>query len=409
MKNLFRQEWKYYLFFLVAILCFLYFHSGIFREIPVMATWTWDEETFESTWEYMDIEDYVPDQIEYDIGMRYMIHLIGDVSLPLLICILLLKTGIFWIEKDSYGREFFQSLPVRRVDRVRFHLLMDSLLIVVSLSVYGGIVYLHAMKGFAAAGLEIPWFGRSVFGIVVTDICYLLFLLGIINFLECLFVNGAIRLFGVLGCMGMSRYILHGILVKNEFSVLAQKLVGFAFMLSPGNLYYIPGKSGWWKYELTWDAALDWEHASLTPEIIYQGKPVEYTLQSVINNVYVVNDGYEYKPSTTSYFSWLYDYSKPGSYGGYALAYLILAVILIAVSIRLYEKQELSKEGMYFSFAKYIFSALVGVSAFFFMARDSEVLWHNIVSFLAAIIVFVIIVYALSPDRRKPFFAKAER
>lgn len=394
MKKLFRQEWKYYLVFLIAMLCWLCLNSVMFREHFDITSSKADSALTNIWWfiTYMDLW----------IGNGYVYDLTTAVLRPMLVSILLLKGGIFWIEKDSYGRDFFQTLPVKRVDRMQFHLLMDSMFIVFTLVIYGFILYLYARHEFTMVELELPWFGKSVAGLIITDISYLLFLLGIINFLECLFVNGAIRFFGIISCMGMFSYIVNQLFTMNVSNNLMQKLFGFLFLQSAGNRTF----SAEWAWNRVaapwlWDFVGGWTHASLTPEIIYQGKPLEYTLENTVGGVSYISE--------TDMFSTLYDFSKIGSYGWYVLAYAVLAVIFVALSIRLFGKQELSKEGLYFSFAKYLFSVLICGAFYLFLNVDSGKIWHALLSVAATVILFIILVILMTPDRRKPFFAKAER
>lgn len=385
MKKLFRQEWKYYLFFLVAMVCWLCLNSSMFSENPYLINRAATLADIDMFMSYM----------KWWVGGVYVYDLTTGVLVPMLVSILLLKGGIFWIERDGYGRDFFQTLPVKRVDRMRFHFLMDSFLVVAALAIYGCIFYLSARHDFAGIELELPWFGKSVAGLIVTDISYLLFLLGIMNFLECLFVNGAIRFFGIISCMGMSAYIMAWIFTKNESNNLLQKLFGFLFLQSAGNRTYSIGPA-WLGADSPWmpDPFDGWVHEPFIPEIICQGKPMEYSPMNY--------DGW-------SGVSTLYDFSKISSYGWYVLAYVVLAVILATLSIRLFGKQELSQEGLYFSFAKYLFSALICGTFYLFLNENSNEIWHVVLSVTATVIIFILLVILMTPDSRERLFVKLQR
>lgn len=384
MKKLFRQEWKYYLFFLIATVCWLCLHGVMFREHPYIIRPNVGSELVDIEW--------FTDCMEWWVGGNYLYDLRIGALVPILVSILVLKGGIFWIERDSYGRDFFQTLPIKRVDRIRFHFIMDSLFIVFALAIYGCLLYLYARHEFAMVELELPWFGKSVAGLIVTDISYLLFVLGIINFLECLFVNGATRFFGVISCMGLSSYIITWLFTRHESNNLLQKLFGFLFLQSAGNRTYSVGRP-WLGVDSPWmrDPFEGWTHASLTPEIIYQGKPLEYT------------GGY------TEMFSALYDFSKISSYVWYVLAYAALAVILAGLSVWLFRKQELSKEGFYYPFAKYLVSALISGTFYLFLNANSDKIWHVFLSIAAAVLIFIILVILMTPDSRDRLFVKLQR
>lgn len=399
MKKLFRQEWKYYLLFLIGIVCCLSVRSGVFRDM-------WPLGLDEDLPRVAGVIVFLGGNMEYDVGHFYLYGLTDVVLMPMMISILLVKICFFWIEKDSYARDFLQTLPVKRVDRIRFHLLMDSLLIAVCLTIYGALVYCDAQQRFAASGLELPWFGKSVAGLIITDICYLLFLLGIINFLECLFVNGAIRILGVVSCMGMSAYSAVRLFITNESSSLVQKVFGFLFLQSVGNRAYSlelarsRAASVAVNHIFVGNSFIGWTHDMFSPEIIYQGKALEYTIE----NLHTIEPGLD-----ISRFSTLYDFSRISSYGWYALAYIGIAALLAGTSIWMFGKQELSKEGVYFTFAKYLLSALISGTLFLFINVNPGELWHVCFSAAATVLIFITLVILMTPDSRERIFAKLQR
>ena len=117
MKKLFKHEWKYYVFFTIVVTVIL-----IINESP----------DFDLVY-----GENIPDIIGW--GLRIFLsgingNLLGSSVLTVLIGILAFKAAFFWLERDSYGREFFQTLPVTRIDRIIFHLVMDSLVILISVT-----------------------------------------------------------------------------------------------------------------------------------------------------------------------------------------------------------------------------------------------------------------------------------
>ena len=67
---------------------------------------------------------------------------------------------------------------------------------------------------------------------------------------------------------------------------------------------------------------------------------------------------------------------------------------------RLYEKQDLSKNGLYFSFAKYVFAAAIAGAAFLSLIGLVVSWWHRILIIALTIVIFVGVVYCLEPDRK---------
>lgn len=385
MKKLWRQEWKYYLLFLVAALVWLCAGNHVWELFsdPLSV------DSLVNMREPLNIISFVGFDLDFQVGYVCVAALLGvSVCLPVLVVLLVGKGFIFGLEKNSYGRDFLQLLPVKRKERICFHLTMDSLLVLLVLTIYGLIFYFKVEGFLARAEISLPWLGRSVFGMIATDICYLWFLLGIINLLEVLFVNGRTRLAGVIACMGMSAYVVSWLFDHNTARPFYQKLFGFIFQKLSGGRFYSPELAAKLNY-----LPGNWAHKMLTPEILYQGKPLEYMAE------------YVYAGKTelvgTVNLSILFDFSRWSSFGWYALTYLVLGAVLAVLAVRLYQRQDLSKEGVYFSFVKYLVSLMVSITIFLVLNVNPEMPVHTVLSAAAAVITFFLMVFGFSTKEQR--------
>lgn len=385
MKKLLRQEWKYYLLFLVVAVMWLCTGNHV-RDLfadPLSI------DVLLNTPEPFNIIGFVGGNLDFRVGRACVGGLLGvSVCLPVLVVLLVGKGFIFGVEKNSYGRDFLQMLPVKRKERICFHLLMDSLLVLLALTIYGLIFYFK-VKGFLAqVEISLPWFGRAVAGMIATDICYLWFLLGIINLLEVLFVNGRTRLAGVIACMGMSAYAVNWLFDHNTARPFYQKLFGFLFQKLSAGRFYSPELAA----KLN-NLPENWVHKMLTPEILYQGRPLEYMAE------YVYDGKTEFVGTIN--LSILFDFSRWSSFGWYALTYLVLGAVLAVLAVRLYQKQDLSKEGVYFSFVKYLVSLMVSITIFLVLNVNPEMPVHTVLSASAAVIAFFLMVFGFSTKEQR--------
>ena len=304
------------------------------------------------------------------------------------VAVLILKAGIFWIEKDSYGREFFQFLPIRRKDRVCFHFLMDSLLIFLSASAYIVFLYIRMISMFRTQNIEMPWLWKAVCGEGITGICYLLFLLGVIAFLEAIFVDGIIKVLGSASMMGMLACMMEGLFGNNQTSVLLQKLYGFFFMKAAGGNSYVLYRED---FKLNIYEGM-WIHDLLHSEIFYKGEVLDY------GAAMLACTGENADRICHSEVSWLYDFLHCSSYLGYVLGYLGLAGIFFGVSLYLTKKQELSRQGFYFSFGKYLFSSVVCGTFFIILISQTGIFWHKCIISVSSILLFSVLVYIINKN-----------
>ena len=95
-----------------------------------------------------------------------------------------------------------------------------------------------------------------------------------------------------------------------------------------------------------------------------------------------------------------YQMSNPTTYIGYAIIGILLFGVLLYFAKRLYEKQDLSRNGLYFSFAKYVFAAAIAEVVFLSLIGFVVSWWHWVLIIALTIVIFVGVVYCFEPDRK---------
>lgn len=97
----------------------------------------------------------------------------------------------------------------------------------------------------------------------------------------------------------------------------------------------------------------------------------------------------------------MYNFSEVSTYIGYAVGYLLIAAILIAFSVLLYKKQEISKKGFYFSFGRYLFNGWICMMFTLICLYFSITYIGRFVITAAGLLLFFGLNYAMNPNRRK--------
>lgn len=371
MKKLFKYEWKYYLFFLFAMLIALFV-----LEAPHKIELSWISAEDERIL-YFNITEVLW-RIEGLISGSLLNYVVCDV----LMGILLMKAIFFWLEKESYGREFLSTLPITRMDRKKFHLIMDSLLIVISVVVFTLYLYYEISEQLQMKGLNVPWMASTVFGEMLICMAYLLFLLGIVNVLECLFVDGFIRIVGTAGSIFMCLGILEMSFRLKETSTWMQNIYGFFMLEKVGGCYYQLKLADQMLY---WNKSGYWTHQAIDYVVYYKGKLVTRP-----GDIDIGED-----------LGRFVDFSNVNSYIGYLFAYLALALVLMGVAMYLAGKQELSKQGFYFDFGRFLFCGLLCVCFMETMMLNALAKWHYYLIVAATVVIFVILTYLMKPDRKR--------
>ena len=95
-----------------------------------------------------------------------------------------------------------------------------------------------------------------------------------------------------------------------------------------------------------------------------------------------------------------YQMANPITYIGYAIIGILLFGVLLYFAKRLYEKQDLSRNGLYFSFVKYVFAAAIAEVVFLVLIDFVVSWWHRILIIALTVAIFVGVVYCFEPDRK---------
>lgn len=368
MKRLLKYEWKCYLaaILITSILMIGYqFHNSMFLL---------------SEGNYMERITGVVDSVSYGF-----FNMINDQCyiVILMLAFLIMKIFQCWNEKNVYGREFIVLLPVKKRTRKGFYVLADSIFVTVSMLIYTVGILIYVTYGLRRIEIEIPWLTKAIVGEMLTSISYMLMLLGIIEFLEILFVDGIMKIVGVIGTLGMSALVLENVFDKFFKWQFVQKIYGFFTLEGAGNQYFE-------EYTNIFSNG-GWMHSITDPPIFFQGQSVK---ELISVKKWILSD-----PE----FSRAYDFSHISTYAGWAACYLIIGCVMAGIAIWLAGKTDVSKSGFYFGFGRVLFSIVVGTAFLTMCIGAAKTVWYKLLVVVGAIGIIVVLVYMMTPDRKKIF------
>lgn len=388
MKKLWKQEWKYHIGFTLLTILLLF---GFCERAAHIDDYFWfgdemypkEELTF---FQLFDSLSWCAGGITYEF-LNSVITIVGLV-------ILLKKVLICWIEKDSCGREFFQSLPIKKSTRTGFHFLMDSMLIIIAIIVYGILEY-HWVENALMDNfqIELPWLEQSYVGITFTTISYLLMLLGLLYFMECIFVNGVMKLVGFGSFLFMGYICLNNLFNQFYGSQFMQNIYGFFTMESVGGNYYSLTE----KIELEYGFFSSmgnqymWLHEHMNPPVSFKGNWVDYSSQGI---------------TSAEYRNWLYDlnrffdFSNVDTYIGYTLCYVVIGLLLLGLSVWLSSKMEMSKNTFFFDFARYFVSGVMAITVGVLITEWHGKVWLIVLDIVATVIIFCLLLHLLNNSKQ---------
>lgn len=384
MIKLWKQEWKYHIFFIVSVIVILIISCDMREMLRDVAESVRYAESGSNLMTH-NIQWYIIRPVEWMCAAVEM-EFCGKVIWIVFGGLLVKKSMIYWIERNACGREFFQSLPIRKNERIRFHLLMDVLLVVICVVAYIYYEYSLISSGLEMCQLEMPWIGSACVGIALVYVSFMWMVLGWLYFIDSIWVSGTMKLSGFVGSVLMIFVVLYNTFDRFDESKIAQTLYGFFAMKSVGGNYYSLEErnlfSSGFRYE--------WVHDLFEVPILYKGEGF---------GLAIVQDTEGWMCEAESLCR-LYDFTQPSTYVCHVIGYLLIGVLLLVISYRLSSKQELSKGTFYFKFGRYLFSGMMAVT-FYAMIMGAQVyVWQRIVSIVAAIIVFVVLMYLLDEDRK---------
>ena len=129
-----------------------------------------------------------------------------------------------------------------------------------------------------------------------------------------------------------------------------------------------------------------YEHERLDVPVLYNGESLGELLKSNMNYA-----GFD------SEFSRLYDYSHVSSYMGFVLLYIALAALFILFAYKCHIKKDHSRQGLYFTFEKYILAGVISVTVLCMMAGLSVSTWHSMLVIAMVIILYIVFVKLMTP------------
>ena len=97
----------------------------------------------------------------------------------------------------------------------------------------------------------------------------------------------------------------------------------------------------------------------------------------------------------------VYDFIHVSSYVWHVIGYLIIGILCIVAAGKLVHKQELSQEGFYFGFAKYVVSGFLTVSFYVVLMGNRVSGWHQAICVIASMVLYVVLVCLFDMDKSK--------
>ena len=394
MRKLWKQEWKYHISFIIITtlaLC-LTCHFALLAECYDLFAPSSNEEL--QSWLLLEHCNWIMASLQY-----YFLEGVGIIAF---VCLLAKKGFLYWTEQNRCAREFLQSLPIKKMNRVQFHLIMDLLQIVIPVLIYGVYEYVQLNTFLeTVAQLHIPWLAESIFGMMITTICYTVLMLSVLYLMEAIFVDGSMKLIGFLGVYFMAGTIFNCVFEQLYANKWVQNIIGFFTMESAGGAKYDVLMAVEMEFNEIWswqyDSHFAWVHEHMNPPIRYMGEWLDYTsVGATARELEVWLDK----------INRVYAFSDIGNYVWYALGYLAIGLLMIGFVMLLTEKKELSKNIFYFDFGRYLISGMVALTFLCMITEWYGKVWMIVLDVAASLIIFFIMLYLLNSNRTKRFFGK---
>lgn len=375
--KLLKYEWKKYLTLIIIGLLSVIGNLHLTNK-DYLYNWTLSK----------DINDYISYAPSVVVDLfENCAEIIGEMFLRNLICIMVLivigRLALYFREKNGSVREFRESIPVSRAAEFKFHVIMDMIVIIIPMAAFTIIETCIFKNYFTDNGISMRWFGSSIFGIFLTCITYLLMLEALILLVEQMLPNGMMRLIGIFGTLLMI-YVC-GTYLFNVFYLIpvAQVIYGiFSLRITGGNHYDVKAIYNGYLNQMQ----NGFIHGKLDVPVIFNGES--------FNDMLADNMNYKgFEPG----FSRLYDFSHPSSYIGCVLLYIALAVLLVTLAYKCCINKDHSRQGLYFTFEKYLLSGMISFTVFCILAALSVSIWHVLMILIMAVILYVVLVKLMTP------------
>ena len=277
-----------------------------------------------SHWSNVFYSDYVSNT---DLGFIQF-----KIICTVMVVLLLSKLSRYWMERKAGTREFLSTIPVKRGVKFSFSVVRDLLITLIPVLFIS--VCMDAQTQYIATiykDLDAEWVSQTIMRVNITDIGYVFMLVGLLHFIEEMFKDGIMKLFGFLSFVMMTAYSL----------------------ISMRTIYYkVP----------------------------------------VFRSVYGM-----FTPD-------LFDVES-NSYSGCAILYFAIGLVFFVFAYCCSKKKDDSRDGLYFAFQKYLIAAVLSIAVFCMAQPYILAQWHRVFVAIASILLFVILIYFMTPRETKEKFA----
>lgn len=274
-----------------------------------------------------EVDDYYREHF-FEFYLSDLDYYKSELAAYLLIVLIISKDYRYWVERKSNAREFFDTIPERRISKKMKSIFKDLIVVIIPV-VYSGIYINYRITSLSVSNNISGKFISYGKEMTIIMIFYMLMMVGLLHFMEEMFTNGLMRPVGYIGVIIM----------------------------------IFAGISG---------AVKTFKHSYIDDDI--------YNILTMT----AIND----------------------KYMGMIIFYLLTGIVLLSISVILSEKRDNSKNGFYFEFEKYMFALMISVSVFFMAQPYVVALWHRVLIFAACIIMFVLIVYFMTPKEYRAVVKK---
>ena len=277
-----------------------------------------------SHWSNVFYSDYVSNT---DLGFIQF-----KIICTVMVVLLLSKLSRYWMERKAGTREFLSTIPVKRGVKFSFSVVRDLLITLIPVLFIS--VCMDAQTQYIATiykDLDAEWVSQTIMRVNITDIGYVFMLVGLLHFIEEMFKDGIMKLFGFLSFVMMTAYSL----------------------ISMRTIYYkVP----------------------------------------VFRSVYGM-----FTPD-------LFDVES-NSYSGCAILYFAIGLVFFVFAYCCSKKKDDSRDGLYFAFQKYLIAAVLSIAVFCMAQPYILAQWHRVFVAIASILLFVILIYFMTPREKEEKFA----
>ncbi|MBO5088783.1 MAG: hypothetical protein J6C01_08915, partial [Lachnospiraceae bacterium] len=147
-------------------------------------------------------------------------------------------------------------------------------------------------------------------------------------------------------------------------------------------------------YSWEYDEHYAWCTTYMDPPVRYMGEWIDYASMDMTANEFKVwlgciND--------------VFAFSNISNYVSHTVCYVVIGLILTGLVLWLTDKKELSKEGFYFDFGRYLISGMVAFTVLCMITEWYGKVWMILFNIMACVVIFFLMLYLLDSNRSKWF------